>query len=141
MECALTEGRREDLWEALSDAFIDNHVNFEFIARRVEGVPIATVKEVFFSDVAPQCAFNVFDAIPPVWDGFDREGLAECIRAMHEHNRRSFFARWKHRASVACYRVVFRPCWQRIEQELRLKERRCPPTESPSISAAVRPPR
>ncbi len=121
MESTLSEQRRQDVWEALSDAFIDNEVNYEFIARRVVGVPVADLKEIFFTEVAPQCGPNLLTTIPPIWAGFDRESLSTCIREMQQRNRRSPSARIRHRITVALFRRFFRRTWARIELELARK--------------------
>ena len=121
MESTLTEQRRADVWEALSDAFIDNEVHYEFIARRIAGIPNAELREIFFNEVAPQCGPNLLTTIPPIWAGFDRESLAQCIREMLQNNRRSRWARIKHRITVALFRRRFRRVWERIEWELARK--------------------
>ena len=121
MESTLSDRRQEDVWEALSEAFNDNEVNYAFIAGELAGVPADQLKEIFYTEVAPQCAFNVFAVIPPVWTGFDRASLAECIRDMQARNRRSVLARLKHRVAVAFYRVCFRSYWEQIAAELERK--------------------
>jgi hypothetical protein len=117
MESTLTEQQREDVWEALSDAFIDNEVHYEFIARRIAGIPKTELREIFFNEVAPQCGPNLLATIPPIWAGFDRESLAKCIREMLQSNRRSLWARFKYRITVALFRRRFRRVWERIESE------------------------
>ncbi|WP_018914530.1 hypothetical protein [Thiomonas sp. FB-6] len=117
MESTLTEQQREDVWEALSDAFIDNEVHYEFIARRIAGIPKAELQEIFFNEVAPQCGPNLLATIPPIWAGFDKESLAKCIRDMLQNNRRSRWARIRHRITVALFRRRFRRVWERIEFE------------------------
>ena len=121
MESTLSEQRREDAWEALSDAFIDNEVDYEFIARRITGIPTAELKEIFFTEVAPQCGPNMLTTIPPIWAGFDRQSLANCIHEMQQKNRESPSARIRHRITVALYRRLFRRIWARIELELARK--------------------
>ena len=77
MESTLSDTHREDIWEALSDAFIDNEVHYEFIARRVAGIPRDQRKQILYTEVAPQCGPNLLTVIPPIWSGFDRRDLAE----------------------------------------------------------------
>lgn len=115
---SLSAEQQADVWEALSGAFNDNEVNYEFIARRIWWVPTRELKEIFFGEVAPECAFNVFAVIPPVWEGFDREGLAACIRAMQTRNRRSVLSRLRHRIAVALYHLYVRGYWEQIEAEV-----------------------
>lgn len=121
MERTLTDERAEEVWEALSDAFIDNEVHYEFIARRVFGVPLGELREMFFSEVAPQCGPNLLATIPPMWEGYDREALAECIREMLARNQHSALARLKHRVAVAFFRWHCRDIWKEIEAEVKKK--------------------
>ena len=118
MGTALSDERREDVWEALSDAFIDNEVHYEFIARQIVGVPVAELKEIFFTEVAPYCGQNLLTVIPPIWAGFDRQSLVENIHAMQARGRRCLLSRWRMRCSIAFCRVCFRGIWARIETEL-----------------------
>ncbi len=124
MESALSDHRREDAWEALSEAFNDNAVDYRFIADEVDGIPPRQLQEILFNEVAPECAFNVLAVIPPVWTGFDRTSPAECIRHTQVRNRRSLLARLRHRIRVAFYRVRFCSHWERIEAELGACRRR-----------------
>ncbi|TJZ77314.1 hypothetical protein FAZ21_02925 [Chitiniphilus eburneus] len=45
--------RQARIWAALSDIFIDNEVDFGWIARQVADVPLATLEHAFFEEVAP----------------------------------------------------------------------------------------
>lgn len=118
MSSSLQPRRQEDVWEALSEVFNDNDVDYGFIAEQLGDVEPMQLKAIFFSEVAPQCAFNVFAVIPPVWTGFDRDSLASCIRDMKARNRGSRWARIRHGIAVAFYRLCFRSDWERIEAEL-----------------------
>ena len=121
MESTLSDTHCEDIWEALSDAFIDNEVHYELIARRVAGIPREQRKQIFYTEVAPQCGPNLLTVIPPIWSGFDRRDLAESIREMLERNRHSALARFKHRITVALLRWHFRCIWEELEVELNKK--------------------
>ena len=121
MGSALSDECREDVWEALSNAFIDNEVHYEFIARRIVGVPVAELKEIFFTEVAPYCGQNLLTVIPPIWAGFDRQRLVENIRAMQARGRRCLLARWRMRCAIAFCRIHFRGIWAQIEAELGKK--------------------
>lgn len=121
MERTLTEEREEEVWEALSDAFIDNEVHYEFIARRVLGIPLGELKGKFFLQVAPLCGPNLLATIPPMWEGYDRQALAESIREMLACNQHSALARLRHRIVVAFFRWHCRDIWKEIETELRKK--------------------
>lgn len=122
MEPAMSPSRREELWAALSGAFVDNEVDYRYIARRVAGVPHAQLREILFNEVAPQCAPNLLAVIPPIWTGFDPTVLIPSIRDMQARNRRCAWARCKHCLAVAVLRRRFRWIWEELEVELNKLE-------------------
>ncbi|KLU16261.1 MULTISPECIES: DUF7079 family protein [Xenorhabdus] len=71
-----------DLCEALSDIFVDNEVDYEYIASVAKHFPLEHVEMVFFEWVAPVCYTNGFIPVPPVWTFFDREQLWEDIQEL-----------------------------------------------------------
>lgn len=118
MADALSDERREAIWEALSDAFVDSEVNYRYIASRVADVAPVELKEIFFTEVAPHCGPNLMSPIPPVWAGFDRVELGKGIRAMQARNRGSLIARLRHKGYVAYCRQRYRHEWAAIAAEL-----------------------
>jgi hypothetical protein len=118
MADTLGDERREDVWEALSEAFVDNEVDYAFIAGRVAGVDPARLEEIFFTEVAPYCGPNLMTPIPPVWAGFSRKPLIEGIREIPERIRRSPIAWLSHKGFVIFCRWHFRKDWRAIAAEL-----------------------
>lgn len=107
--------RREEVWEALSDAFVDKEVDYESIAKVVADVDPVELREIFFTEVAPHCGPNLMSPVPPVWTGFDRKALAQGIVDMQTRNRESLIARIRHRTFVCYLRHRFRDEWSAIE--------------------------
>lgn len=118
MGSVLTRDERIRLWSALSDAFVDNEVDYAAIARQLAGFDRATVKAAFFEDVAPVCYSNLQAPIPPIWTAFDSTWLAETIRSTQEARRTSAFRRLRDQAFVAYLRYRLKDEWQSIEREL-----------------------
>lgn len=118
MESTLTQHQREDVWDALSDAFVDNEIDYRYIARRIVGVPVAELKQIFFTEVAPYCGQNLLTVIPPIWAGFDRQRLIHNIRAMQARSGRCLLSRIRKQGSIAFCRICFRGIWAQIEAEL-----------------------
>lgn len=118
MESELSDDRRVDVWEALSEAFVDNEVDYVALRRGVAGVPPDELKRIFFAEVAPHCGANLLAPAPPIWTGFDREILAREIRAMLARARRSAWGRVRHRVAVALCRWNFASLWREVEAEL-----------------------
>lgn len=73
------------LYIALSELFIDNEVDYHYIAAEVKSYPLEQVKKALFYDVAPVCYFNLMTPIPPVWAGFNEKWLLlEIMRIKHQ---------------------------------------------------------
>lgn len=118
MADTLSDERREAIWEALSDAFVDNEVDYRYIASRVADVSPIELKEIFFTEVAPHCGPNMMSPIPPIWGVFDRVELAKGIRAMLGRARNSWIARLRYKSFVAYCKWRFQNEWQAIADEL-----------------------
>lgn len=114
----MSDNQLEEVWEALSEVFVDNDVDYDRIAEVVADVNPAELQEIFFTEVAPHCGPNLMSAVPPVWTGFDRQVLAKGIREMQARNRESLIARLRHKAFVRYLRMHFRNEWQAIEAAL-----------------------
>lgn len=82
---------------------------------------LGELRNIFFNEVAPHCGPNLMTPIPPIWAGFDRERLAQGIRATQARAQRSAWGRLRHRIAVAFYRWHFRGLWEEIEGELNKK--------------------
>lgn len=123
MEYSLSEQRLAEVWQALSDAFVDNEVDYGWIARKVIDVDPVKLQHIFFEEVAPHCAPNVMTPIPPIWQGFDKEKLAVGIREMKSKNEKSAISNLRHKAFVIFLRARFRTEWRAIESKLAEQKR------------------
>lgn len=118
MGSVLTRAERVRLWSVLSDAFVDNQVDYASIARQLATYPRDTVETAFFEDVAPVCYSNLQAPIPPIWTAFDSTWLAETIEGIHQTRQASALRRWRDRAWVAYLRHKLKPEWENISREL-----------------------
>lgn len=114
----LTRAERVRLWSALSDAFVDNPVDYAAIARQLAAYPRDRVETAFFEDVAPVCYSNLQAPIPPIWTAFDSTWLAETIDGIHRARRASVLRRLRDSAWVAYLRHRLKPEWESIAREL-----------------------
>lgn len=115
--------KKEKIWVALSDLFIDNEISYEFIARRI--YQHANLDEIYFNlfeFVAPICYANFLSIISPVWDGFDEEWLFEEIEKLQTKLEKSGFARFKHKFAVVYYKKRFDADWQKLKAEIIKKQ-------------------
>ncbi|KKB62410.1 hypothetical protein WM40_17380 [Robbsia andropogonis] len=111
-------------WYAMSEAFVDNEVDYDAIGHTlVESCPSYSdmqLKEIFFSEVAPVVGGNVFGAAG-VWTGFDptwlRKEISERLRKRQESSvefvRTSF--------GNLCSKVFLRTFWKDIEAAIARK--------------------
>tara|TARA_R100000935_G_C2832525_1_gene165992 strand:- start:714 stop:1082 length:369 start_codon:yes stop_codon:yes gene_type:complete len=114
----LTREEQVRLWEALSDAFVDNAVDYVSMAASLKDYELSTIETAFFVDVAPACYSNLQAVIPPIWTAFDSAWLAGTIDLIHGERRSSSLRRLRDRALVAYLRYRLKPEWQRIEMAL-----------------------
>jgi predicted phosphoadenosine phosphosulfate sulfurtransferase len=124
MDGRISDAQRQAIWEGLSDVFVDNEINYDYIAWKVGDVAINLLEEIFFNEVAPVCGPNAMEVIPPVWACFDPEDLAKCIREMQMRNQKSLFARLKHRIAVKFYRLRFGGYWKEVVAELEKRRQK-----------------
>lgn len=120
----MTHEERVRLWSVLSDAFVDNEIDYPAIARQLAGYDRAAIKATFFEEVAPVCHSNLQAPIPPIWTAFDSIWLADTIDSNLRARRASRFHRMRDQVLFANLR--FRLCeeWIRIEQKLEERDSR-----------------
>ncbi|UVM65247.1 hypothetical protein LOY34_18145 [Pseudomonas sp. B21-009] len=89
----MTPQQRQQVRAAMSDAFVDTHVEYLWIARHLVGFDRELLKEIFYSEVAPACYGNIMTPVPPVWTGFDETWLQEEIEETLQARRDSWWRR------------------------------------------------
>ncbi|MFM4937788.1 DUF7079 family protein [Aeromonas enteropelogenes] len=82
-----------DLCEALSDLFVDNEVDYEYIARVARAFPVTHVEKVLFEWVAPVCYTNTLTPVPPIWADFERDSLWAEIQRLQAREAKAGFAK------------------------------------------------
>ncbi|WP_341780908.1 DUF7079 family protein [Ectopseudomonas mendocina] len=114
----MTREQRIQLWSALSDVFVDNEVDYGFIARQLQGHDRATAEAAFYEDVAPACYTNLLTPIPPIWTGFDPHSLSETIESARAARNNSALRQLRDRLFIAYLRLALKSEWAKIEQVL-----------------------
>lgn len=118
---ALTEGeidRRLPVWEAMADLFLDTEylgiVGAEKVAERIRpaGYSREELRLIFFDEVLPAFAFNLFD-LAGEWAGWD----LKCVRARVLDIKAR---KWRPatRFQAALVRPTMARNWSRIERSL-----------------------
>ena len=114
MEHTLNE---KDLYIALSDLFVDNQVNYNYIASIVKLFPISYVEHVLFYYVAPVCHYNTIGPVPPVCFCFDRDELMSAINKIKKKENCPF-NKIKMHIFAFYLKFRFKDEWQKIKSLL-----------------------
>ncbi|PHM45090.1 hypothetical protein Xmau_01295 [Xenorhabdus mauleonii] len=105
-----------DLCEALSYVFVDNEIDYNYIASVAKNFPLEHVEMVFFEWVAPVCYFNGLTPIPPVWTFFDREQLwADIQTVRRKQTTVSTIGKIKENIRRCFLRKYFKKEWQHLK--------------------------
>lgn len=105
-----------DLCGALSDIFVDNEVDFKYIASIAKNFPVATVEEILFEWVAPVCYTNLLTPAPSIWSGFDKKSL--WIEICDYKSKKSSAAKCKHMLLVSILKITYRKEWLSLKYEM-----------------------
>nr|BFD44149.1 hypothetical protein FFPRI1PSEUD_56480 [Pseudomonas sp. FFPRI_1] len=115
MPCSPITGQQlADIRYALSDAFVDNAVDYAHIARQTQAYDRALVQRILYDEVAPVCYGNLMAVIPEVWMGFDRDSLLEDIEQRLERRRNSRVQALRDRLFIRWIRFRGAYIWEQI---------------------------
>lgn len=84
----------KDLCAALSDIFVDNSVDYQYIASVAKHFPVEYVQMMLYRYVAPICYTNALTPVPPVWTFFDADELSDDIGILKKEEQ-SVFGKFK----------------------------------------------
>ncbi|WP_178125999.1 DUF7079 family protein [Pseudomonas sp. Fl5BN2] len=119
MSAQITPEQRADIRYVLSDAFIDNEVDYPYIARETEAYDRAEVERILYYEVAPVCYVNLMSVIPEIWQGFQREWLLEAIENSLERRRNSRVQAFRDDLFIRWIRFRGAYIWKEICQHYR----------------------
>lgn len=105
-----------ELCGALSDIFVDNEVDFKYIASIAKDFPVATVEEIFFEWVAPVCYTNLLTPAPSIWSNFDKKNL--WVDICEYRNKKGFRRNYKHKLLVFFLKIVYKKEWMILKNEM-----------------------
>lgn len=109
----------EDLWFYLSDLFVDNEVDYKFIADQISEYDVETIEFHLFYNVAPVCSINLEQTIPIIWAGFGKEELIKDIKACGISSRNQIT--WKRKLAAILYKFKYRKDWELLKSLLNNK--------------------
>ncbi len=117
MGSSMTKQQRADVRWALSDAFVDNEVDYAAIARRTREFDRDEVKRILFEEVAPVCHSNLESTLPTIWLCFNREELEADIEKMLEAKKNSWLKRKTNDLTVILLKNKYRYIWEELEYQ------------------------
>lgn len=103
----------KELCAALSDIFVDNWVNFEYIASVAKHFPVEYVHLMLCRYVAPSCYCNLLSPVPSVWTAFDADKLWEDIDILR-NKEQSVFGKFKRDICTLYFKNRLKQEWQEL---------------------------
>ncbi|WP_440480702.1 DUF7079 family protein [Pseudomonas xanthosomatis] len=107
----LTEQEVASIRWALSDAFVDNEVDYAAIVRQIEMFEASEVRRILYSEVAPVCHHNLECTLPSVWSCFGKEALEDEIEEMLRRRGSSAVRRLLNTLHVKWLEYRYRYIW------------------------------
>jgi hypothetical protein len=110
----LTPEEKTNVRIALADAFVDNHVDYAYIAERIWTYDLKIVENILYSEVAPVCFWNLETPVPPVWTGFVDDSLLSEIDQVLNARAASQVRRAVDKLKVTWLRYSYGYIWKEI---------------------------
>ncbi|SUC23945.1 Uncharacterised protein [Proteus vulgaris] len=108
----------KDHCAALPDIFVDNWVNFEYIASVAKHFPVGYVYLMLCRYVAPICYCNLLSPVPPVWTAFDADELWREIGILKKKEQ-SVFGKFKSYLCTLYFKNRLKQEWQELMRFLQ----------------------
>lgn len=110
---------KQEVWIALSDLFVDNEINYEYIAMRVAHMTIQQVERILYFEVAPVCMSNLLVCSPSIRKGFSADYI---ISEVHQHLQKMITDKiyaYKVRLKIKLYKVFLKQEWLKLATEIQ----------------------
>ncbi len=114
MGSILTPEDKAKIQIALAEAFVDNDVDYAYIAERIKSYDLKIVEDILYSEVAPVCFGNLETPVPPIWTGFKDEWLLDEIEKELRARQRSKVRRTFDELKTLWLRYSYRYIWKEI---------------------------
>jgi len=111
-----TDKERADVHWSLSDAFVDNEVNYAFIARQTEDYDPQEIRRILYEEVAPVCHTNLETVIPMIWSAFNLQQLQADIAETLKARESSRFRRQLDKLLIRWLEFRYKYIWQEISR-------------------------
>ncbi|MGY2441574.1 DUF7079 family protein [Pseudomonas sp. SDO52101_S400] len=114
MGSILTPEDKAKIQIALAEAFVDNEVDYAYIAERIKSYDLKIVEDILYSEVAPVCFGNLETPVPPIWTGFKDEWLLDEIEKELRARQRSKVRQTFDELKILWLRYSYRYIWKEI---------------------------
>lgn len=121
MGSILTPEDKAKIQIALAEAFVDNEVDYAYIAERIKSYDLEIVEDILYSEVAPVCFGNLETPAPPIWTGFKDEWLLDEIEKELSSRQRNKVRRVFDRLKTLWLRYSYGYIWKEILKNLNKK--------------------
>ncbi|WP_438299183.1 DUF7079 family protein [Pseudomonas sp. NMS19W] len=119
MGSILTPEDKAKIQIALAEAFVDNEVDYAYIAERIKSYDLKIVEDILYSEVAPVCFGNLETPVPPIWTGFKDEWLLDEIEKELRARQRSKVRRTFDKLKSLWLRYSYRYIWKEILKSIK----------------------
>ncbi len=110
---------QQDVWMALSDLFVDNEINYEYIAMRVAHLTIQQVERILYFEVAPVCMSNLLVRSPSICKGFSEDYVVPAVRKHLQKMTTDRIYAYKVRLKIKLYKVLLNQEWIKVATEIQ----------------------
>ena len=107
-----------EIWSLLSYFFVDNDIDYKFIANNIKGYSLTDINYRLFYEVAPICAHNLSNPIPLVWIFFDIDTIAPLIEEHTLKYRKNIIYKLKVNILASYYNFKYKLEWLELEREI-----------------------
>lgn len=121
MGSILTPEEKAKIQIALAEAFVDNEVDYAYIAERIKFYDLKIVEDILYSEVAPVCFGNLETPAPPIWTGFKDEWLLDEIKKELQARKKNRARRIVDKLKVFWLRYSYGYIWKEILKNINNK--------------------
>lgn len=114
MGSILTPEDKTKIQIALAEAFVDNEVDYAYIAERIKSYDLKIVEDILYLEVAPVCFGNLETPVPPIWTGFKDEWLLDEIEKELKAREKNRVRRAFDKLKILWLRYSYRHIWKEI---------------------------
>jgi hypothetical protein len=121
----LTPEDKAKIQIALAEAFVDNEVDYAYIAERIKSYDLKIIEDILYSEVAPVCFGNLETPVPPIWTGFKDEWLLDEIEKEQQVREKNRPRRAFDKLKILWLRYSYSYIWKEILKNINNEEKPC----------------